>query len=57
MFLVAPNPKFIDGAWVSREGGVEVAFYIPPNRRERFEGLFEGYAKSLGMTSSAEFLP
>ena len=57
MLLVASNPKFINGTWVSREGGVDVAFYIPPNTRERFEGLFEEYAKSLGMTGSVEFLP
>ena len=52
-----PNPKFVDGAWVSREGGMDVTFYIPPNKRKRFEGLFEGYAKSLGMTEPVEFVP
>ena len=54
---MTPNPKFTDGAWVSRKGDLETAFYIPPNRRKRFEELFEGYAKSLGMTGSVEFLP
>ena len=57
MIFMMPNPKFVDGVWVSREGGMDVTFYIPPNKRKRFEGLFEGYAKSLGMTGPAEFVP
>ena len=36
---------------------MEVALYVPPNRRKRFEALFEGYAKSLGIGGSVEFLP
>ena len=36
---------------------MDVALYIPLNRRKRFEELFEGYAKSLGMTGSVEFVP
>ena len=55
--ITTPNPRFVDGAWVSREGEMEVTLYVPPNRRKRFETLFEGYAKSLGMASPAEFLP
>ena len=54
--ITTPNPKFVDGAWVSREGEMEVTLYVPPNRRKRFETLFEGYAKGLGMTGSVEFL-
>jgi len=42
---VTPNPKFVGGAWISREGEMEATLYIPQNRRERFEELFEGYAK------------
>ena len=57
MFFMTPNPKFIDGVWVSREGGMDVSFYILPSRRKMFEELFEGYAKSLGMTGSVEFVP
>jgi len=55
--ITRPNPGFVDGAWVSREGGMEVALYVPPNRGKRFEELFEGYAQGLGMTGSVEFLP
>jgi len=36
---------------------MEGTLYLPPNRRERFETLFEGYAKGLGMSGSVEFLP
>lgn len=54
---MTPNPTFVDGAWVSREGGMEVTLYVPQNRRKRFEELFEGYAKNLGMSGSVEFLP
>jgi len=36
---------------------MEVTLYVPPNRRKVFEVLFEGYAKSMGMTGSVEFLP
>lgn len=53
---MVPNPKLIDGTWVSREGEMEVTFYVPPNRRKWFEDLFVGYARSLGMTGSVEFL-
>jgi len=35
---------------------MEVALYVPPNRRKIFEALFEGYAKDMGMTGSVEFL-
>jgi len=54
---MTPNPKFADGAWISREGEMEVTLYVPPSRRKWFEQLFEGYAKRLGMTGSVEFLP
>jgi hypothetical protein len=53
---MAPNPVLVDGTWVSREGGMEVTFYVPPGRKEKFEMLFEGYTKSLGMTGSLELL-
>ena len=35
---------------------MEVALYVPPNRKKRFEELFEGYAKGLGMDGSVEFV-
>ena len=54
---MAPNPKFVDGEWISNEGEIEVTLYVPPNRKEMFEALFEGYAKDMGMTGSVEFLP
>jgi len=55
--IVAPNPKFVDGTWISREGDMEVGFWVPQNRRKKFEELFDKYAKSLGMTGPIEFLP
>jgi len=54
---MAPNPKSEDEMWIGREGETETALYVPPNGRKRFEELFEGHAKSLGMTGSVEFLP
>ena len=54
---MTPNPKFVDGTWISKEGEMEVTLYVPQNRRKKFEELFEGYAKILGMTGSVEFLP
>jgi len=54
---MTPNPKFVDGAWISREGEMEATLYVPQDRRKWFETLFEGYAKGLGMTGSVEFLP
>ena len=57
MGVTTPNPKFVDGAWVGREGVMEGTLYVPPNMRKRFEMLFEGYAKIMGMTGSVEFLP
>ena len=56
MKIVAPNPKFVDGAWVSKKGDMEVTLYVPPNMSTKFRELFEGYAKGLGMTGSVEFL-
>ena len=53
--IMEPNPKFVDGIWISREGGMEVTFYVPPNRKERFQELFEGYVKSLGIADPVEF--
>ena len=55
--ITTPNPKFVDGVWLSREGEMEGTLYVPPNRRKVFETLFEGYAKGLGMTGPVEFLP
>jgi len=55
--IMTPNPKFVDGMWISRKGEMEGTLYVPPNRRKMFENLFEGYAKGLGMTGSLEFLP
>lgn len=54
---MAPNPKFIDGTWINREGELEATFYLPPNRSKRFEELFKEYAKSLGVVGSVEFQP
>ena len=54
---MTPNPKFVDGEWISNEGEIEVTLYVPPNRKEMFEALLEGYAKDMGMTGSVEFLP
>ena len=55
--VTAPNPKFVDGVWVSREDQIEGTLYVPPNGRKKFETLFEGYAKGMGMTGPIEFLP
>jgi len=55
--VAVPNPKFVDGVWVSREGEIEGTLYVPHNRRKRLEILFERYAKGFGMTGSVEFLP
>jgi len=54
--ITTPNPKIVDGRWISREGEMEARFYVPPNRRKRFEQLFEGYTQGFGMTGSVEFL-
>lgn len=48
--IMRPNPVFKDGAWISREGDMELTFYVPHNRGRRSVELFEGYAKMLGMT-------
>jgi len=55
--VATPNPKFVDGSWVSREDEIETTLYVPPNRRKDFEASFEGYAKGMGMTGPVEFLP
>lgn len=55
--IMTPNPKFVDGVWTSREGEMETSLYVPLNMRKRFEELFEGHAKRLGITDSVEFLP
>ena len=55
--MISPNPKCVDGVWISREEEMEGTLYVPQNRRKMFETLFEGYARGLGMTGSVEFLP
>jgi len=55
--IITPNPKFVDGTLVSREGDMEVTLYVPQNGRKMFEELFDKYTKSLGMTGSVEFAP
>jgi len=35
---------------------MEGTLYVPPNRRRRFEVIFEEYAKGLGMTGPVEFI-
>ena len=57
MKVMTPNPEFVDGAWVSRENDIEATLYLPPGKRKRFEVLFEGYAKGMGVTGQVEFLP
>ena len=47
---MTPNPKSVNGVWISREGEMEGALFVPLNRRKMFEMLFEGYAKGLSMT-------
>jgi len=54
--IYSPNPKFVDGTWISREGDMEVTLYVPQNKGKSFEELFEGYAKGLGITGSVEFV-
>ena len=55
--VTTPNPKFVDGAWISRENDIEGTLYVRPNRRKRFEELFEERARSMGVTGPVEFLP
>lgn len=57
VLVTIPNPKFVDGAWVSREDAIEGTLFVTPNRRKRFEILFEKYAKGFGMTGPVEYLP
>lgn len=57
LVIMAPNPKFADGEWISSEGEIEVTLFVPPDRRKMFETLLEGYANGMGMTGSVEFLP
>jgi len=54
--IAAPNPQLVNGTWISREGQMEATLYVPPNRRRKFEAIFEGYAKGLGMTGPVEFV-
>ena len=53
---MATNPICVDGKWINREDDLEVTFYVPPGKKKRAEELFEGYARSLGMTGPIEFL-
>jgi len=54
--MIPPNPKLVDGVWVSRDGEMECTFYVRPNRRKIFKPLFERHAKGLGMSGPVEFL-
>lgn len=56
MVTATPNPKFVDGVWVSRDNDIEVTLYVPADRKKTFEELFEGYAEGMGMTGQVEFV-
>jgi len=54
--VTTPNPKFVDGVWVSREDDIEGTLYVPPNKGKRFETLFKEHAIGMGVTGPIEFV-
>jgi len=41
--IIIPNPKFVDGEWISREGDVEGTLYVLPSGRRWFEILLPDF--------------
>jgi hypothetical protein len=54
--IMTPNPKLVDRTWFSREGEMEVTFYVPPGRRRLFKEFFGEHARGLGVNGPVEFL-
>ena len=50
------NPRVLqDGTFQSREGDIEVAFFIPTDEEEKMKEIISRYAKALGVTGEIEF--
>lgn len=54
--VLSPNPRMLpDGTFQSREGDIEVAFFIPTDKEDRMKEIISRYAKSLGVSGEIEF--
>lgn len=54
--VLPPNPRVLpDGTFQSREGGVEVAFFIPTDRMDQMKEIISMYAEALGASDKIEF--
>jgi len=54
--VLPPNPRVLpDGTFHSREGDIEVVFFIPMDEEGRMKGIISRYAKTLGVSGEIEF--
>jgi hypothetical protein len=54
--VLPPNPRVLpDGTFQSREGDIEVAFFIPTDKEDQMKGIISRCAKALGASGEIEF--
>jgi hypothetical protein len=54
--VLPPNPRVLpDGTLQSREGGIEVAFFISTDEKDRMKEIIRRYAKALGVSGAIDF--
>jgi hypothetical protein len=54
--VLPPNPRVLpDGTFESRNGDIEVVFFVPTDKKDRMKGIISRYAKILGVSGEIEF--
>ena len=54
--VLPPNPRVLpDGTFQSRKGDVEVAFFVPADKKDEMKGTISRYVKTLGASGEVEF--
>lgn len=54
--ILPPNPRVLpNGTFQSREGDIEVVFFVPTDQEGRMKEIISRYAKALGVSGEIEF--
>ena len=54
--VLPPNPRVLpDGRFQSRQGDVEVVFFVPTDKMDEMKGIISRYAETFGVSGEIEF--
>ena len=54
--VLPPNPRVLpDGSFQSRQGDVEVVFFVPTDKMDEMKGIISRYAETFGVSGEIEF--